>query len=33
MDKVIAFVNTLPEEFGLDKYIDYEALMKKLSGF
>ena len=29
MDKVIAFVNTLPEEFGLDKYIDYDLQFEK----
>ena len=28
-DKVIAFVNTLPEEFGLDKYIDYDLQFEK----
>ena len=28
-DRVIAFVDTLPEEFGLDKYIDYDLQFEK----
>ena len=28
-DNVIAYVNTLPKEFGLDKYIDYDLQFEK----
>ena len=28
-DRVIAFINNLPSEFGLDKYIDYGVQFEK----